>query len=909
VGMFHFLSTGRKEGVAFLLFAVVFSVALILSCGGDDEGPAGTVATGTPVMDGGADVLLADGADAKGIVAYVTSENGIPLWGIPVQFSTTYGSVTASDVSDNNGRVDAVLTSVYSASDLEAQVCASIPDNVDSSALAMYKQTGPLAPESVRRTASIAFIAGRPGGEDVILTASDLAELAPGKAARSSCITETMRGITASVEALPPEIPADGVSHTALRVVVKETTRGVPVVNALLGFSASDGLIEALKETNEEGVAVASLTSTVEPDTASVQVLIGGAVAAQTTVPFTQVSMELSADPWMIDADGRSQSTVTAVLLSKDRSPLAGVPVAFSTDLGVVSSPVVTDGNGRAAAMLTSAAESGVAHVVARFAALVDTIQVAFGKSFLPASLALTVNPAAITADGASTASLRAVVLDSTQAPVPDGTPVLFEILSGEGVLPGLVETAGGEAAALLTSGTAVGAATVRASVSGVADTITVRYVAGAPGRISLAADPAELLGNGSEMSVITATAKDLFGNAVTAGWRIAFEASRGEIETSALTDSMGVAEVEYTAGFGAGPARITATAEGLTGEVSGQITLTLFSGAPTAILLDSLRYDAINVQGSGDPEAATMVFRLYDANGVPIAGDRPTEVAFELVATTDGGGEYLYREKDTTDAWGRVRTTLNSGTRPGVTETIASIVGSSPLVESQVVPVAIRSFLPHPDHLTIAADTLNIAGLCYVGWTDTMYAYVYDQFSNPVTEGTAVYFSTNYGGVTGSDVTDSLGVAKAIFTSQAPHPYPTEGLVTITAQTADSLGNRITAQTNIRLSTCLANISVDPETFTIGNGEFLSFTYEVSDAYGNPLMAGTHIEVTTTNGALAGDIDFYLPDVISGHTTFQFYLGDANTGEEYPPDPTFVTITVTGPNGNGAVTAAGTID
>ena len=887
--------------------AIALSLIVLLACESKDDNPSGpgTLATDDPIVDSGPGSILADGLDSREILAYVTSESGQPLRGIQVRFSTSFGSITPSAVTDGAGRVSAILTSEYSREDVQAQVCASIPDRADSSAISAGKNEGsPASQFDFDRARLSSILSAEPNGSNP--NAVELAMLSFALQDRSACITETMLGLTVSIDANPVIVPADGVSHTMLRIAVRETERGVPVEGTSLNFGTTLGTIESDGETNDEGVVQVRLTSVSTPDTADVFVYLGNALAAQTTIRFTPITMELSASATILHANGQSECTITAALLSEDRTPLQGVSLAFETDLGIVTSPAITDDMGRAHANLTSAEEAGTANVIVQSdGGLIDTIDVTFVSDFLPAELVLSADPVEIVADGISQANLHAMVIDSTENQVPDGTIVDFTVLSGNGVVTGQSETKDGIAEGMLTSGTDLSTVIIAAFSGGVADTISVHCIHGPPALLHLTAEPATLSGNGMETSRILVVVEDINGNPVGGGWEVSFEASRGEIEVYALTDPSGVAEVYYTAGTGAGEVLLTATVDGESGTAVGQITLELTSGTPSSITLESVDQTAINVQGAGAPETATMVFRIFDTNGIMISLSEQVEVVFELVATTDGGGEYLSQISDTTDESGRVRTTLNSGTRPGVTEIVARI--ASPFVESQVIPITICGALPHVDHLEIVADTVNIAGLCYAGWQDTIFAYVYDQFHNPVVEGTGLYFTSDYCGIIGSAVSDSLGAARAMFTST--EPYPPDGLVTITVQTADSLGTRIEHQTQIRLSGCTAPIAYDPGSFTIADGGSQYFTYGVSDANGNPLMAGTRIEVECTSGTLAGDIDVTLSDAMSGNTIFSFYLADNTLADALPPLPTFVTIVVTSPNGNRSTTIAGTID
>jgi len=104
--------------------------------------------------------------------------------------------------------------------------------------------------------------------------------------------------------------------------------------------------------------------------------------------------------------------------------------------------------------------------------------------------------------------------------------------------------------------------------------------------------------------------------------------------------------------------------------------------------------------------------------------------------------------------------------------------------------------------------------------------------------------------------------------------------------------------------------VTIWPDTaFTVPDGGYLSFDFNVSDAYGGPLMAGTRIRVEATIGTLGGDIDFELPDTRYGATDFTFYLGDTAPGDTLPPVPSFVTVDVQSRNGNTAATIVGSVD
>ncbi|RPJ48686.1 MAG: hypothetical protein EHM19_01790, partial [Candidatus Latescibacterota bacterium] len=571
-----------KKGVWLCLGLLGLALAILLACEAKDEGGPtgpGTLPTDDPVVGRGAGVLLADGSDSLMVHAFVFSEWGAPLQGIAVRFTTSVGTITPAAVTDADGLASAVLRSRYSASDLSAEVCATIPERADSSALPSGKTAPTLAPPALQEGARIVRLASAEEGAGSLEKAA-VTEAALMTASRSACMSQTMLGVTVRVSASETRIPADGVSRTTIRALFTETEGDVPIVGSTLRFASSAGAIGAEAPTDEEGVASVHLTSSTSPGACDIDVYVGSSLAGETGVQFAPIRMTLAADPASVNADGASVAEIAATLLTEESTPLGGLRVVFETDAGVVSSPETTGTDGRAVATLRSPEEAGTARIVARFGdVLAESVEVSFVKSFLPAEIVLSADPAEITADGLSGSLLRAVVHDSNGVSVPDGTPIRFALLSGGGTIGGLAGTLGGAATMTLTSATEAALATVRAYSGGVADTVSVRYVPGPAARIALSADPGSLLANGVDDSRITAIVTDFYGNTLEAGVAVEFEAALGTIEESAITNGSGVATVTYTSAFGVGEDKITARV----GSAVGQLIFPLYSGAPTA--------------------------------------------------------------------------------------------------------------------------------------------------------------------------------------------------------------------------------------------------------------------------------------------------------------------------------------
>jgi hypothetical protein len=354
-------------------------------------------------------------------------------------------------------------------------------------------------------------------------------------------------------------------------------------------------------------------------------------------------------------------------------------------------------------------------------------------------------------------------------------------------------------------------------------------------------------------------------------------------------------------------------------GNATSAASITQTSGDPSQIVLVSVDRQSIGIRGSGDPQSATMVFQVRSADGIPV-GEGVT-VSFELVARTNGGtgsGEFLEPLSDVTDASGIVRTTLNSGTVAGATETVARITAGDETILSQVISVSIDGGLPVARNLTVASQELNIPGLCFYNVRTPVLALVYDAFQNPVPEGTIVYFTTQYGGIVAADTTDAFGAARVelisanalppVWSGVGPAGFP-YGFTKVYAQTADAEGDQILDSTFVLFSGCSVLENIAPSGFAIADGGCQEFQFNLWDQNQNPLSAGTRITVSSTAGTLGGDIDVLLPDTQAGYTSFTVVLCDGDPGDIDPETSAAISIRVTSRNNDVSAVIRGTID
>ncbi|MCH7495225.1 MAG: hypothetical protein IH825_03900 [Candidatus Marinimicrobia bacterium] len=335
-------------------------------------------------------------------------------------------------------------------------------------------------------------------------------------------------------------------------------------------------------------------------------------------------------------------------------------------------------------------------------------------------------------------------------------------------------------------------------------------------------------------------------------------------------------------------------------------------AGPPSNATIFNVTRTSISIKGAGGEEESTeLTYRLQDVNGITLDRYRPTEVSFSLFGP--GGGEFLSPLVATTDADGLVRTALNSGTKAGVVQVIATFDPGTGAIISLPTPIAIHGGHPDSAHFTLTS-TLNIAGLVSIREANVS-AILGDKFSNIVRPGTAVQFQSKYGIIEGSDVTDENGRASVTLLSSNPLPLTSDsGFVLITGETKDENGNSIFATTLMLWSGhTLVEMVGFPGSFTIAEAGSETFTVRVADIeFGNPLEGGSTIDISASVGSISGSA--IVPDTqVKGITTtlFDFTLRDDQPFEDppAPPFPSTVTILVSSPNGNVQIQISGTID
>lgn len=567
----------------------------------------------------------------------------------------------------------------------------------------------------------------------------------------------------------PSAILSNGIDQATITARVVDS-RLNPVSGVLVEFSATAGSIQSQAITDENGLAIVSLTSIANENDLSSQITARMNTQILTTnVTFLGVNMQISASPGTIIADGQSQSEIKVVI--KETTSHIAIPdgsVYFSTTLGTIPNTSMTNNAGVATVSLSSGSSVGNATVVARYGNTIrDTVIVAFQPS-IPTYLDVTASPPVIPADGQTESIIKATVNDATQNPVPDGIPVNFNIIEGiGGTIVNQRVTVNGVASSALTS-TAQGIIKIRVSVGSLADTVDVVCTVGEVNQVLVTADRDSMMADGIETASIEAKVMDAQGNPVS-GITVQFTASLGDITQNAPTNSEGVASAQFTSSV-VGTATITATV----GNVVGTKIIRLLPGGPNSIVL-RFNPTSIGVRATGQVQTAIVEAEVRDSKNNPVID--ATMVQFSILAGP-GGGEELSTDDPIPTVGGIARVALSSGTVSGNVRVQAEVIDDegNPVIAiaSEILIHAGEPYIEDVNdirttHLTVAANRLNI-------WTvlDTtkISIMVLDKYNNPVQQGTAVYLTTSGGGVnTHTAYTDDYGKAQVILTSGNPQP------------------------------------------------------------------------------------------------------------------------------------------
>ncbi len=342
-------------------------------------------------------------------------------------------------------------------------------------------------------------------------------------------------------------------------------------------------------------------------------------------------------------------------------------------------------------------------------------------------------------------------------------------------------------------------------------------------------------------------------------------------------------------------------------------------------------------VAGAGGKETTTLTYEVRDSSGLPItAKNRVNAVAslefYPNSSIATGSSPILIPSVDSTDDAGRLHFSITSGTLAGVVQLKVNVTtNGNNIITSQPVKISIHSGFPDQGHFSILLTRYSFAGFG-VG-PDVSKAFfsaaVGDEFSNPVPEGTAIYFHSQAGIIqTGSVAYTKVdGITPNVeLTTYNPQPNaagtayagrPTfaanfgPGYHWVWAQTQGKDGINIID--SVLVLQCIPPVQIlnVPANLTLPTGGFSQpTTVQIRDGNNNPLPEGTTWEITAELATpvqggkvdITGTLTKTIPNWASSRfpgpeiTHFTFSLNDVGTTALPAGTKIKVTITVDAP-------------
>jgi hypothetical protein len=330
-------------------------------------------------------------------------------------------------------------------------------------------------------------------------------------------------------------------------------------------------------------------------------------------------------------------------------------------------------------------------------------------------------------------------------------------------------------------------------------------------------------------------------------------------VSGTALTDAAGKAQVDLTGSSASATGATTVTASasisGTSVTSSKSIQLTAASTGPATALPAAINFVgaapsgvAIVIKGAGGTgrsESAILTYKVVDANNAPIAG-----AALRFAINVNNGGASIQPLQAVTNASGLATTTVSSGTQPASIVVQASTAGANnTTVSTQSDTLIVSNDVPVVGGFEIVAVKYNLDGR-FTGDTTKITAFVRDQNGNPVPDGVAVNFTTDYGVVASSTLGGCVtanGQCFVTFTVQEPRGT---GIATVVAQIR--VGDTVTLTDSIQINmagSVASPVVLDLSGLPINNIALTgtckaSFELLLSDGNGHSTAAGTTVAI-----------------------------------------------------------------
>jgi len=397
----------------------------------------------------------------------------------------------------------------------------------------------------------------------------------------------------------------------------------------------------------------------------------------------------------------------------------------------------------------------------------------------------------------ASPATLRVVVTRNGKNGAPVADVVVTAVTDAAVITPAsgaALSDSSGVANFQLAAGPTKGAGTVTLSAESPAGTVTaaVTFQVGASGlrlgrldadgqviENEIGIEPDGVLGSQAlaQLSLVIIDENgDLASSAETVSFSSGCIASGQAVldPVSPITSGDGKVSTSYRAKGCSGNDQVTASLEGSTAQAFATISIappqangfTFVNAVPPTIVLKGTG------GGGNRSESSTVSFRVVDSNNSPIGG---VKVNFAL--TTYVGGLSLSPDSTVSSSEGLVSVNVFSGDIPTTVRVIATALpgdAGGQEVSSVSDILTVSTGLPDQDSISLSVTEGFVVedGFTKDGITRTVTVRMADKFNNPVPDGTAASFTTEYGAIQPSCKTTG-GACSVTWSSQEPR-FPT---------------------------------------------------------------------------------------------------------------------------------------
>jgi hypothetical protein len=504
---------------------------------------------------------------------------------IPANSTST--SVISADVTLPSGAPASGDVVTFSATGTGTGTFSSTTATTNASGIATTDYVSSTTPGFVVITAAAApsaLVAGNSGTTIVDQT--------------SPTVTNTPYSV--SVTPSPASIPANSTSTSTLTVTVKDST-GAVVSGDPLSFSlpspapATCGTLSATSGvTNASGQATVVYTSS--STTGSCVITVNEAQDGQSaTATITETTpsdtVTVTPSPAAVAANGATASSVTATVTNPSGAAVSGDTVTFTTAAypagacGTVSpTSGTTNASGAVTVAYVSSTTSGFCTITAKESATNGSGTGVIDQIASPApstTYSVAVNSPTLNATGTTTTTLTATVdTTSTSGVGVPNDPVMFTLTGTPAAACGTLSSAmattnaSGVASVTYTTSTTAGNCTITATEANDDQSGSGTVAQKAVDVVTVNANPASIVANGTSISTITATVTTSSGapiSGATVDWTVS--SGGGTFSTnSSTTNSAGQAVVDYisstTPGFYTIKATVT-TSHGGTGTVT----------------------------------------------------------------------------------------------------------------------------------------------------------------------------------------------------------------------------------------------------------------------------------------------------------------------------------------------------